>query len=100
MKAFENIDFLLAPTSPTTAFNIGEKTSDAIAMYLSDIYTTPVNLAGLPAVSIPVGFSDKMPVGMQIIGNYFSEEDILNIAHLYQIETDWHKKIPEEFNCE
>ena len=100
MKAFENIDFLLAPTCPTTAFDIGEKTSDAVAMYLSDIYTTPVNLAGLPAVSIPIGFSNKMPVGMQIIGNYFSEEDILNIAHLYQIETDWHKKIPEEFNCE
>ena len=100
MKAFENIDFLFAPTCPTTAFDIGEKTSDAVAMYLSDIYTTPVNLAGLPAVSIPIGFSDKMPVGMQIIGNYFSEEDILNIAHLYQIETDWHEKIPEEFNCE
>ena len=100
MKAFENIDFLLAPTCPTTAFDIGEKTSDAVAMYLSDIYTTPVNLAGLPAVSIPIGFSNNMPVGMQIIGNYFSEEDILNIAHLYQIETDWHKKIPEEFNCE
>ena len=100
MKAFENIDFLFAPTCPTTAFDIGEKTSDAVAMYLSDIYTTPVNLAGLPAVSIPVGFSNNMPVGMQIIGNYFSEEDILNIAHLYQIETDWHKKIPEEFNCE
>ena len=69
-------------------------------MYLSDIYTTPINLAGLPAVSIPVGFSNSMPVGMQIIGNDFREGDILNIAHLFQQETYWHKEIPKEFDCE
>ena len=69
-------------------------------MYLSDIYTTPINLAGLPAVSIPVGFSNSMPVGMQIIGNDFCEGDILNIAHLFQQETNWHKEIPKEFDCE
>ena len=69
-------------------------------MYLSDIYTTPVNLAGLPAVSIPVGFSNKMPVGMQIIGNDFNENGILNIAHAFQKETDWHNKVPREFDHE
>ena len=93
-------DSLFAPTCPSTAFNLGEKSSDAVAMYLSDIYTTPINLAGLPAVSIPVGFSNSMPVGMQIIGNDFREGDILNIAHLFQKETNWHKEIPKEFDCE
>ena len=100
IKAFNEVDYIFAPTSPTTAFNIGEKTSDAVEMYLSDIYTTPVNLAGLPAVSIPIGFSNNLPVGMQIVGNYFSEDNILNIANLFQKETDWHKKIPEGFNNE
>ena len=100
LEAFKNIDFLFAPTCPSTAFNLGEKSSDAVAMYLSDIYTTPINLAGLPAVSIPVGFSNSMPVGMQIIGNDFCEGDILNIAHLFQQETNWHKEIPKEFDCE
>ena len=100
ITAFNEVDYIFAPTSPTTAFNIGEKTSDAVEMYLSDIYTTPVNLAGLPAVSIPIGFSDNLPVGMQIVGNYFSEDNILNIANLFQKETDWHKKIPEGFNNE
>ena len=100
LEAFKNVDFLFAPTCPSTAFNLGEKSSDAVAMYLSDIYTTPINLAGLPAVSIPVGFSNSMPVGMQIIGNDFREGDILNIAHLFQQETNWHKEIPKEFDCE
>ncbi len=100
MSTFENVDFLFAPTCPSTAFKIGEKSSDAVAMYLSDIYTTPVNLAGLPAVSIPVGFSNNMPVGMQIIGNDFSEGNILRISHLFQQETNWHKQTPKEFDCE
>ena len=69
-------------------------------MYLSDVYTTPVNLAGLPAISIPVGFNNQLPVGMQIIGDYFSESNILNIANYFQKETDWHNYIPEEFNHE
>ena len=100
ITAFNEVDYIFAPTSPTTAFNIGEKTSDAVEMYLSDIYTTPVNLAGLPAVSIPVGFSNNLPVGMQIVGNYFSENNILSIADLFQKKTDWHKKIPEVFDNE
>jgi aspartyl-tRNA(Asn)/glutamyl-tRNA(Gln) amidotransferase subunit A len=66
-------------------------------MYLSDIYTIAVNLAGIPAMSIPVGFSGGMPVGMQIIGNYFEEARLLNVAHKYQQLTDWHKQLPEEF---
>jgi aspartyl-tRNA(Asn)/glutamyl-tRNA(Gln) amidotransferase subunit A len=100
LNAFKDVDYIFAPTCPSTAFNIGEKTSNALEMYLSDIYTTPVNLAGLPAVSIPVGFSNKMPVGMQIIGNDFNENGILNIAHAFQKETDWHNKIPRGFDHE
>ena len=100
ISAFNKVDYIFAPTSPSTAFNIGEKTSNALEMYLSDIYTTPVNLAGLPAASIPVGFNDSLPVGMQIIGNYFSEEKILQIANIFQKETDWHLKIPKEFDNE
>jgi aspartyl-tRNA(Asn)/glutamyl-tRNA(Gln) amidotransferase subunit A len=100
LNAFKDVDYIFAPTCPSTAFNIGEKTSNALEMYLSDIYTTPVNLAGLPAVSIPVGFSNKMPVGMQIIGNDFNENGILNIAHAFQKETDWHNKVPREFDHE
>ena len=93
-------DFILSPTSPSTAFNIGEKTSNAVEMYLSDVYTTPVNLAGLPAVSIPSGFANKLPVGIQIIGNYFTESEILDVANLYQTDTDWHNTIPKEFDHE
>ena len=100
LKAFNDVDYIFAPTSPSTAFNIGEKTSNALDMYLSDIYTTSVNLSGLPAASIPVGILDNLPVGMQIIGNYFSDENILNIANLFQNETDWHTRIPEEFDNE
>ena len=99
-SALNQVDYIFAPTTPTVAFNIGEKTSDATEMYLSDIYTTPVNLSGLPAASIPIGFSNKLPIGMQIIGNYFSEHNILNIADLFQKETDWHLRIPENFNHE
>jgi len=98
--AFKEVDFIFSPTSPTTAFNLGEKTSSALEMYLSDVYTTPVNLAGLPAISIPVGFNNELPVGMQIIGDYFSESKILNVANYFQNETDWHNYIPKEFNHE
>ncbi|MBT8120314.1 MAG: Asp-tRNA(Asn)/Glu-tRNA(Gln) amidotransferase GatCAB subunit A, partial [Gammaproteobacteria bacterium] len=87
----------MAPATPETAFNIGEKTDDPISMYLSDIYTIAVNLAGIPAMSIPVGFADGMPVGMQIMGNYFEEAKLLNVAHKYQQATDWHVQLPEEF---
>jgi aspartyl-tRNA(Asn)/glutamyl-tRNA(Gln) amidotransferase subunit A len=92
----------MAPVTPETAFNLGEKSDDPISMYLSDIYTIAVNLAGIPAMSIPVGFVDtdsgnSMPVGMQIMGNYFEEAKLLNVAHKYQQVTDWHCRLPEEF---
>ncbi|MDH5483722.1 MAG: Asp-tRNA(Asn)/Glu-tRNA(Gln) amidotransferase subunit GatA [Gammaproteobacteria bacterium] len=96
-KAFEQVDVIMGPTAPSTAFNIGEKTDDPVSMYLSDIYTIAVNLAGLPGMSVPAGFSNNMPVGLQIIGNYFEESRLLNVAHQYQQKTDWHKQIPEAF---
>lgn len=97
VDAFKTVDVILGPTSPTTAFNLGEKTDDPVKMYLSDIYTIPVNLAGLPALSIPVGFVKQRPVGMQLIGNYLREAHLLNIAHQYQQRTAWHKQIPPQF---
>jgi aspartyl-tRNA(Asn)/glutamyl-tRNA(Gln) amidotransferase subunit A len=96
-KAYEKVDVIMAPVTPETAFNIGEKSDDPISMYLSDIFTIAVNLAGIPAMSIPVGFANEMPVGMQIMGNYFEEARLLNVAHRYQQVTDWHTQLPEEF---
>ena len=96
-RAFEEVDVIMGPTSPSVAFRFGEKSADPIAMYLSDIYTIAVNLAGLPGMSLPVGFSNNLPVGMQIIGNYFSESHLLNIAHQYQQVTGWHKQAPAGF---
>lgn len=96
-NAFKEVDVILSPTTPTTAFKIGEKISDPVAMYLSDIYTIAVNLAGLPGISIPVGFVDHLPIGMQLVGNLFAEKTLLNVAHQYQLATDWHTKIPEGF---
>ncbi len=97
VAAFNDVDVLIGPVTPTTAFKIGEKSDDPIAMYLGDIYTLPISLAGVPAVSIPVGFSDNMPVGLQIIGDYFNEAKLLNVAHQYQQVTDWHRLCPEQF---
>jgi aspartyl-tRNA(Asn)/glutamyl-tRNA(Gln) amidotransferase subunit A len=94
-RAFTQVDVIVGPTSPTVAFNIGEKTADPVTMYLSDIYTIATNLAGLPGMSLPVGFVAGRPVGMQLIGNYFSESRLLNTAHQYQQSTDWHQRIPE-----
>ncbi len=97
-RAFEACDVILGPTSPTTAFKLGEKSDDPVAMYLSDIYTISVNLAGLPGMSIPAGFDSKgLPVGLQLIGQYFGEEKLLNVAHQYQQATDWHRRIPKGF---
>lgn len=96
-KAFEKVDVIMGPTAPSTAFNIGEKLDDPISMYLSDIYTIAVNLAGLPGMSVPAGFADGKPVGLQIIGNYFKESHLLNVAHKYQQVTDWHRQIPEAY---
>jgi aspartyl-tRNA(Asn)/glutamyl-tRNA(Gln) amidotransferase subunit A len=93
-KAFENVNLILGPTTPDKAFKIGEKMNDPIAMYLSDVYTVSTNLAGLPAMSIPMGFKEGMPLGLQIIGNHFDEKDILKLSHLFQKETDWHNKEP------
>ncbi len=95
--AFEKVDVIMGPTSPEVAFKAGEKSDDPVSMYLSDIYTIATNLAGLPGMSVPCGFSNKMPVGLQIIGNYFDESRLLNIAHQYQQTTDWHQKMPEAF---
>jgi len=96
-KVFSEVDVLMGPVSPTTAFGIGEKTDDPIEMYLADIYTIAVNLAGLPGMSIPAGFVDNKPVGLQIIGNYFKEDQLLNIAHQYQQATNWHQQTPKGF---
>ena len=93
-QAFEHVDLILGPTTPDKAFKIGEKMNDPIAMYLSDVYTVSTNLAGLPAMSIPMGFKEGMPLGLQIIGNHFDEKDILKLSHLFQKETDWHNKEP------
>jgi aspartyl-tRNA(Asn)/glutamyl-tRNA(Gln) amidotransferase subunit A len=96
-RAFKEVDVLMGPTTPTPAFELGAKTSDPITMYLNDIYTIGANLAGLPGISIPCGFVSGLPVGLQIVGPHFGEEKILNAAHLYQKETDWHRRVPEKF---
>jgi len=94
-QAFEKCDVIVGPTSPTTAFRLGERASDPVQMYLSDIYTIAVNLAGLPGLSIPCGFDGGgLPVGLQLIGNYFAEARMLNVAHRYQLATDWHERAP------
>lgn len=95
--AFKDVDVIMGPTAPNTAFRFGEKTDDPVAMYLEDLYTINTNLAGLPGMSIPAGFVDGLPVGMQIIGNYFDEARLLNVAHRYQQQTDWHEQSPEAF---
>ena len=95
--ALASVDVIMGPVTPSTAFGIGEKMDDPIAMYLSDIYTIAINLAGVPAMSIPAGFVAGMPVGLQLIGDYFSEDRLLNIAHQYQQVTDWHNFIPTGF---
>ncbi|MBP7710992.1 MAG: Asp-tRNA(Asn)/Glu-tRNA(Gln) amidotransferase subunit GatA [Gammaproteobacteria bacterium] len=96
-RAFAEVDVLVGPTSPSTAFRLGEKTSDPVQMYLSDIYTIAVNLAGLPAVALPAGLVDGLPVGLQVIGDYFSEARLLNVGHRYQQLTDWHQRVPPGF---
>lgn len=98
LKAFEQVDVIITPTSPNTAFKIGEKLNDPISMYLSDIFTISLNLFGGCGVSIPCGFDkNSLPVGLQILGNYFEEDKIINYAHIFQKNTDWHKKFPKQF---
>jgi aspartyl-tRNA(Asn)/glutamyl-tRNA(Gln) amidotransferase subunit A len=96
VEAFKHCDVIMGPTSPSTAFKLGEKAADPVQMYLSDIYTIAVNLAGLPGMSVPCGFANKLPVGLQLIGNYFAEAQLLNVAHRYQQATDWHSRRPPE----
>jgi aspartyl-tRNA(Asn)/glutamyl-tRNA(Gln) amidotransferase subunit A len=96
-KALSEVDVIMGPVAPSTAFGIGEKIGNPIEMYLSDIYTIAINLAGLPAMSVPAGIVGGKPVGLQIIGNYFAEERLLNIAHQYQQITDWHQQSPKGF---
>ncbi len=93
-QAFEKYDAVVTPTSPTVPFKIGEKVDDPLQMYLSDVCTLPINIAGVPAISIPAGFADGLPIGMQIIGKPFSEETLLKIAFAYQQATEWHKRRP------
>ena len=94
-KAFKKVDVIMGPVSPTAAFDLGS-VKDPVSMYLADIYTLSVNLAGLPGMSIPAGFSNQLPVGLQIIGNHWSEELLLNVAHQFQIRTDWHNHSPAD----
>jgi aspartyl-tRNA(Asn)/glutamyl-tRNA(Gln) amidotransferase subunit A len=94
VRAFESVDVLIGPTTPTPAFPIGAKTDDPITMYLNDIYTIGANLAGLPAISVPCGFAQGLPVGLQIVGPHFSEARVLGTAHAFQRATDWHTRIP------
>lgn len=95
-SAFETVDVILGPTTPTPAFRHGENSDDPVAMYLNDIFTIPANLAGLPALSAPCGMVEGLPVGLQLVGNYFDEARLLNIAHQYQCVTDWHQQTPAE----
>ena len=92
-EIFNDVDVIMTPTAPTVAFDFN-KNSNPMDMYLSDLYTIPANLAGIPAISIPAGFVDNLPVGLQIMGNYFSEAKLLNVAHKYQLNNDWHTKKP------
>lgn len=96
-RAFTQVDMIASPTSPDTAFKLGEKADDPISMYLSDIYTIAVNLAGLPAISIPAPMVNNLPTGLQLIGNVFQESRLLNVAHQLQLATDWHQQKPDAF---
>jgi aspartyl-tRNA(Asn)/glutamyl-tRNA(Gln) amidotransferase subunit A len=93
--AYEKCDVIMGPSAPSVAFKSGEKQEDPLAMYLQDIFTISTNLAGLPAMSIPAGFVNELPVGLQLIGNHFEESKILNVAHIYQKNTDWHLHSPK-----
>jgi len=94
-RVFQKVDALVTPTSPVVAFPQGEKLNDPVQMYLIDVCTLPINIAGLPAISVPCGFSQGLPVGMQLIGPYLSESILLRVAHAYEQTTEWHKARPE-----
>jgi aspartyl-tRNA(Asn)/glutamyl-tRNA(Gln) amidotransferase subunit A len=96
LTTLKSVDVILGPTTPTTAFNLGEKIADPIQNYLADVFTVAANLAGLPAISIPAGFAQGLPIGMQLMGKHFSESQLLNTAHHYQQHTDWHLARPKQ----
>jgi Asp-tRNAAsn/Glu-tRNAGln amidotransferase A subunit and related amidases len=94
-RAFAEVDVIVGPTTPGPAFALGAKNADPVSMYLADIYTIAVNLAGIPALSLPCGFTQSgLPIGMQLMGDYFADDLLLNVAHRYQQETDWHLARP------
>ncbi len=97
-RALKDVDVILGPSAPSVAFKMGEKSNDPVTMYLCDIYTIAVNLAGLPALSIPAGFSQGMPVGLQLIGGFFQEAKLLGVAHQYQQVTNWHAQMPKDYS--
>ena len=97
-KAFDDVDVIAGPTAPTPAFRLGEKTDDPVTMYLNDIYTIGANLAGLPAMSVPCGFADGLPVGLHLVAPHFAEADLLKAGHQYQLLTDWHARAPEAYS--
>ena len=98
-EVFKDCDVIMTPTSPTVAFKVGEKISDPLSMYLSDIYTIPANLAGIPAISIPCGFSKSgLPIGLQLMGKAFDEEMLLRVSYTYEQNTEWHLKKPKLIN--
>jgi len=97
VAAFDEVDLIAGPTTPGTAFPAGAHSADPVTMYLSDVYTTAANLAGVPALSIPAGTSAGLPVGLQIIGNDFDEARMLGVAHAYQQLTDWHHLLPTDY---
>jgi aspartyl-tRNA(Asn)/glutamyl-tRNA(Gln) amidotransferase subunit A len=97
LKAFEEVDLIAGPTTPGLPFGLGEQTDDPVTMYLNDIFTIGVNLAGLPGMSIPAGMANGLPIGLQLVGKHFGEAELLNAAHQYQQVTDWHKAIPAAY---
>ncbi len=96
MTCFENVDVIAGPTTPGPAFALGAKSNDPISMYLEDVYTLAVNLAGLPGLSVPAGFVENKPVGLQLIGQHFDEARLLNVGHQFQMSTDWHTQKPPQ----
>jgi aspartyl-tRNA(Asn)/glutamyl-tRNA(Gln) amidotransferase subunit A len=94
-QAFEKVDVMISPTAPTPAFKIGSMIDDPLAMYLNDVYSIPVNLAGIPAISVPCGFADGLPIGLQIMGKPFDESTVLRAAHAFEQHTDYHKRRPQ-----
>jgi aspartyl-tRNA(Asn)/glutamyl-tRNA(Gln) amidotransferase subunit A len=96
-RAYQQVDVILTPTATDVAFKFGAKTDDPVAMYMNDIYTIAANLAGIPAMSLPAGFVNGLPVGFQLMGDFFSEAKLLNVAHQFQQATDFHRQSPTGF---